>query len=257
MNMNKISISLGCSSLLLILTSLLEARDLNNLFSSANSHYTQQEYVKAAEIYEEIVAEGVESAEVYFNLGNAYFKSGELGKAILFYERAKRIDPDDEDVNFNLNLAYRETIDKIEPLPRVFYEEWWENFVVTYPLNRRAVVLLILVWMLSVSVAVYVLMGRPLLKKISFIASLCFLISSSFLAVIMWKQVRSLEQHRSAIILNSSVYVKSSPDEDASNVFMLHEGTRIDVLDSLSEWSKVRIANGNIGWMRTVNFEQI
>ena len=73
----------------------------------------------------------------------------------------------------------------------------------------------------------------------------------------MWKQVRSLEQQRSAVILNSSVYVKSSPDEDASNVFMLHEGTRIDVLDSLSEWSKVRIANGNVGWMKTLSFEQI
>jgi tetratricopeptide (TPR) repeat protein len=250
------ALSIG-SLILFLCIAQVSAKDLQVLYRTANLHYTQQEYVKAAEVYEEILAEGVESSEVYFNLGNAYFKSGELGRSILYYERARKLDPDDEDINFNLKLAYRETIDKIESLPMVFYEEWWKNFVENYPLNRRAVVLLSLVWLFSISSGVYVLVKRPAYKKFTFILSLLFLFSASATALVMWKQLRSYDQNRSAIILNPSVYVKSSPDEDASNAFMLHEGTRIELIDSLSEWSKIRIANGNVGWMRTESFEQI
>ena len=167
------------------------------------------------------------------------------------------MNPDDEDINFNLNLAYRETIDKIEPVPQVFYEEWWDNFVTSYPVNRRAVILLALIWVFCIAAISYVLAGRPFLKKISFIVAAVFFFVSSMTGIVLWKQLSSIEQNRAAIILNPSVYVKSSPDDEGSNVFMLHEGTKVDVLDSLQNWSKIKIANGNVGWLRTGDFEQI
>jgi tetratricopeptide (TPR) repeat protein len=228
-----------------------------SLFSSANLHYTEQEFSEAINLYEIILTKGGATCEVYFNLANSYYKSSELGKAILNYERAKRLNPDDDDINFNLKMANRETIDKIEPIPQVFYEQWWDAFVVGKPLNYRASTLIILIWLTALVFSAYLLFDRIYFRKISLLLTSVLLISSILMAALTMRQNDYLSKHQSAIILNSNIYVKSSPDVNSSNLFMLHEGTKVDVLDNLNEWKKVRIANGNVGWTNKENLENI
>ncbi len=246
------SISLG---LILIVASCGYAicKDSKSLFQEANTHYSQQEYATAIKLWEDIITNGDQTSEVYYNLGNAYYKIGEIGKAVVNYERAKKLDPEDEDIDYNLKLAYKETIDKIEPLPKVFYKEWWESMVVSTSIDHRAILFVTLLWVTLVIFIVYKFTAVVIVKKALFFVLIISLLTSITLGYLTYVQNLHLSQHREAIIINTSVYVKGSPDEDAQNVFMLHEGTKVEVLDAISDWRKIKIANGNVGW--TMNSE--
>jgi len=233
------------------------SEDNDTLFSMANDQYSQQKYGEAISSYKQIILGGNATFEVFFNIGNAYYKTGELGQAILNYERAKRLSPTDEDVNFNLKMANRETIDKIDPLPKVFYKEWWDGYIVGQSLNTRSIVLILLLWLSVLALSLYVYFRSVTLKKTMFLVSLTFLVFTLFYTVITKKQHTYLNERKAAIILDVSIYIKSSPDSESSNLFMLHEGTKLDILDELNEWYKVRIANGNIGWTTKESIEVI
>jgi tetratricopeptide (TPR) repeat protein len=186
---------------------------------------------------------------VYYNLGNAYFKAGNFAKAILNYERARKLNPDDEDITFNLKLASLKVVDKIETVPVIFYKRWIEQLSSFFNADTWATLLIMLVWVLFIVIAIY-FMGRTVaIKKISFlfIIILCLLTFSTGIIAARSHARSSIDQQ--AIIMSSSVYVKSSPTEKGNDLFILHEGTKVDVLDELNEWSKIKIANGSIGWV--------
>lgn len=231
--------------------------DVEELFAQANKLYLDQSYEKSAETYEKLIASGKIAPEVYFNLGNAYYKAGNIAPAILNYERAKNLRPSDPDILYNLRMANLATIDKIEPVPQLFYEKWWYDFVNEGSMNKRAVIGVLLFWIAFALSAIYLFSKSVSVKKLSFYGAMMFVLAGTFTCYLTYLQNRHLNNHMAAVIFSSSAYAKSSPDEKSANLFLLHAGTRIEVLDELSGWKKIRIANGNEGWIESGAIEII
>ncbi|MBL0342591.1 MAG: tetratricopeptide repeat protein [Bacteroidetes bacterium] len=254
--------NLTCSSFLMLFLAVLmttasySATELE-LFNQANKYYMDQSYEKAAETYEKLIASKKVSAEVYYNLGNSYYKAGNIASAILNLERAQRLKPSDPDIQYNLRMANLNTIDKIEPVPQVFYERWWVNYVNEGSVSSRAILVVIFLWMALGLAAIYLFSGRVFIRKVMFFSTLLVLTVAFFTWFLVYQQKKHLNDHRAAIIFTESVYVKSSPDDKSSNLFMLHSGTRIEVLDELKGWKKIRIANGSEGWVVANSIEII
>jgi tetratricopeptide (TPR) repeat protein len=233
------------------------AQSPESLFEKGNKHYMDQAYSEAAAAYEQVIASGKVSAEVYFNLGNAHYKMGNLAQAILSYERARRLSPSDPDILYNLRMANLNTIDKIEPLPQLFYERWWHDFVTNGSVTIRSAWALGLLWMALGVFAVYLFTFHVALRKAAFFSSILLCAAALFTWYLTHMQHRFLNNKKDAVIFTESAYVKSSPDEKSANLFLLHSGTRIEVLDNLQGWRKIRIANGNEGWIDTDALEVI
>ena len=221
----------------------------DSTFQRANKLYIEKNYDIAIAVYENIIRSGNYTAELYFNLGNACYKTGNYAGAILNYERAKKLNPSDEDIDFNLRLANLNTIDKIEPAPKVFYVKWWNDFVNSSTIKDHTQKGLLFIWISFVVVCLYVLINHTTIKRITFFTAAILLIAGAFTIFLAKKQFQELNEHKSAIIFSSGTYVKSSPDDNSINLFMLHSGTKVDVIDELQNWKRIRIANGNEGWI--------
>lgn len=235
--------------LLLFMHTLCVADPRIELFNRANQFYMNQSYEKAAETYEQLIKSGKAAPEVYYNLGNAYYKTGNISAAILNYERALKFRPSDPDIMYNLRMANLATIDKIEPVPQLFYQKWWDDFVNEGSIRFRAIVVVILFWCALAVAALYLFSNIVILKKTAFYITLALVVSGIFTCYLTYRQNEHLNDHKAAIIFAGSAYAKSSPDEKSANLFLLHSGTRIEVLDELRGWKKIRIANGNEGWI--------
>jgi len=227
------------------------------LYEQANKIYRAGDYEKAVELYEKNVKAGNKSAALYFNLGNAYYKQENYAKAILNYERARKMNPQDDDVLFNLKMANMNTVDKIEPVPQLFYEQWWYSFISIFDVDQWAQIALTFLWLALVFAILYLFAGSIAFRKLWFISTTFTLISFFFLLFVCFSNNKQLNSNRAAIIINASAYIKSSPDDKSTNLFMLHAGTRIEILDQLQNWKKIKIANGNIGWISKEDLEII
>lgn len=240
-----------------IISSGARAQSAAELFKQANDFYLKQNYQQAIEKYNGIIASGVSSFEVYFNLGNAYYRTGNYTLAILNYERAKKLKPDDSDVALNLALANQNTIDKIEPAPKVFYEKWWDNYLAASSTTTRAIIFLVIFWLALISFGLYTYFKAYSVKKTFFFLSFLFAAISVFYFYVTLQQNHLNNSANSALIISQSAYIKSSPDDKGTNLFQLHEGTKITVTGELQGWKKIRIPNGNEGWIRDKDIEQI
>lgn len=236
---------------------VLQTFATDNLFDSANKLYMGQQYEKAAKSYEDLIKLGHSSAEVFYNLGNSYYKTGEFTKAILNYERAKKLKPSDEDILFNIAIANQKTIDKIEQAPKVFYERWWDAYVASSTSGTRSLIGVALIWLATMVGAVYIFTKNYSVKKLTFFSTFILLFAGLFFLIVASNQNSYTQNHKEAIIIPDNVYVKSSPDDKSTNLFMLHTGTKIELKDELQGWKKIRIPNGNEGWLKEQSLEVI
>lgn len=237
--------------MVLIINALVHADERQIRYDEGNKLYQARNFEGAIKKYQEALHAGAALPEVYFNLGNAMYKTGNFTGAILNYERAKRLNPDDEDVVVNLKLANLNTVDKIDPVPQVFYQRWWYSFVNGNTASRWASRGLYLLWISLVLGLIYLFSVNAGLKKINFFGALVLLTGTIFCLYLAHQQDDFVKNNRSAIIMEPSAYIKSSPDDKSVNLFMLHAGTKIEIIDELQGWKKIRIANGNVGWILT------
>lgn len=218
-------------------------------FAKANEKFKADKFDAALDMFHKIEDSGYESAELFYNMGNAYFRLKKVPEAILYYERALRLDPGNEDIEFNLNVANLRTVDKIEPVPRFFLDEWLESIRVSFGSGAWAAIMTIFIWAGFASLAGFLLFWLPTTKKALFaVMAISFIIAG----VSLWF---SISQHTDettrdkAIIFAPNVYVKSSPDEKGTDLFILHEGTKVRLTDAVGDWNEIRLANGNVGWL--------
>ena len=228
---------------------------LTTLFAQANANYAEGNYAEAAEQYQEVLAEQP-SAEVYYNLGNAYFKQGELSQSILAYERALRLKPTMKDAKHNLQFAQTRIVDNIEDTQSFFLSSWLK--AVRNALNQQ-------VWViLSISLFILALVGffffafsRTIwLRKTAFYTSLVALLIS----ICACANAGSLHKRDSlraeAIITQGIVNAKASPDRSGTDLFTIHEGTKVRITDVIGDWCCIHVGN-NIGWMQLAHLERI
>jgi len=228
-----------------------------DVLQKANENYTKEQFKQAIDGYNQILMTNMESPEVYFNLGNAYYKTGQYTLAILNYERAKLLAPDDEDITFNLQVANQKVVDSIQELPGIFVVRWWNSLVNSQTTDTWAVLSVFSFIVFLTMLGFYFFAKTSEVKRITFWSG-CFLIvftifSWSFAA----KQKSRLVDHTYAIVMQPTVTVKSSPSEKGTNLFVVHEGIKVKITDKLGEWVEIRLADGNKGWLLTESVERI
>jgi tetratricopeptide (TPR) repeat protein len=244
--MNKIIIIL---CFLLIVPAALFGFDSNNKFKEANNLYNSGKYKDAAQIYEELLNNGYRESIVYYNLGNAYFRLNKIPHSILNYERARILDPLDDGIVFNLKLANLKIIDKFEPIPKLFFIEWYETFIDYTNSNTWAFLFLIFFCFTFLLLSGFALFAKAEARKKLFRSTVLVLILSIISMFFAFKTYNSENERLNAIIFNPSVYVKSAPDLGATDLFILHEGSKVKILDRVGNWIEIKIENGNVGWI--------
>ncbi|MEM6264379.1 MAG: tetratricopeptide repeat protein [Bacteroidota bacterium] len=245
--------------LLMFTFALLAARgsDGISVFEQANTAYQNQQFEEAIKLYEQVLSSGQESAEVYFNLANAHYRLKNTGESILNYERALQLAPDDEDIAFNLDLAQLRVVDKLEAAPRFFIVEAWENFRQGQSSSGWAWAGVILLWIAAGLGALFVMSGSTGLKRVGFFGGIAALLLGLVSLFISMDQRDQEIDSKMAIIMQPNAYGKSTPTESGTDVFILHEGAKVWLEESLGEWVEVRLIDGKRAWMQTTVLEKI
>jgi Tfp pilus assembly protein PilF len=223
----------------------------------AETAYTSEDYTKAIELYESILKSYGESAEVYYNLGNAYFKVGEIAPSILNYERALLLDPGDGDIRHNLQVAKSRTVDKIEPIGEFFLSKWLKQIQNLGSVDSWAgwgVVCFIL----FIGCLILFFFSKWIhLKKIGFYLGLFLFVIVILSNIFASNQKEELLNRKNAIVFTPTVTIKSSPDNSGTDLFLLREGTKVLIKSTLGDWSEIELEDGNIGWIQSKDIEQI
>lgn len=231
--------------------------DHATLWETANAAYNGGDYAKALSSYEAIAEDGLQSAALYYNMANAYFKQGDTAHAILYYHRALRLDPSDEDVRHNLEYAEQSTKDIIDEIPEFFLTTWMRSLRDMMTGNAWTVLSLLMLALSLVAALVYLLAQRLSMRKMGFylmaVGAVLFVVTTAF-AVSARGVVMSESE---AVIMSSSVSIKSSPDRSSTELFVLHEGTTVETGDEVDGWIEVRIADGRKGWIEKSRLEHI
>ena len=228
-----------------------------DLLLKANEHYSKEEYKQAIDVYNQILVTSMESPEVYFNLGNAYYKTNQFTLAILNYERAKLLAPDDEDVNFNLLVANQKVVDSIQELPGIFVVRWWNALVNSQSTDTWAIISILSFIVFLVLLGFYFFAKTGDVKRVSFWLGCSLLALTIFTWSFAAKQKSNVVNHSSAIVMQPTVTVKSSPSEKGTNLFVIHEGLKVKITDKLGDWIEIRLADGNKGWLLAESVERI
>lgn len=224
-------------------------QDANAWFEQANVAYNMGNYDSARIIYEKVLSTDVESVPLYFNLGNTYYKMHEYPMAIYYYERALKLDPSNEEVQNNLAIANHAIVDKIEPVPQSFVVRGWNNARASFSADQWAWCSIIFFALLLVSLFLFLRSHKVGVRKLGFFAGIIFLLTFALSVIFAAQLKHASEKQDQAIVMAPTVTVKSSPNEASVDLFVLHEGTKVTVLESSNGWSKVRIANGSVGWL--------
>jgi tetratricopeptide (TPR) repeat protein len=209
-------------------------------------------------LYENILANQGESADIYYNLGNSYYKMDNIAKAIVNYEKALVLNPADGDIRFNLELAQSKTVDKVTPMSEIFLVTWMKNLTDLMSEKGWAKMgITTFILMLSM-LALYFFSKKIALKKIGFISAVCLLFICVLANIFASSQKNKAESHGEAIIMAPSVTVKSTPNDGGTDLFILHEGHKVTIKDNtMREWKEIQLEDGNVGWVPTSVIEII
>ena len=244
--------------LTIILMPVLSSAQNDSLLLSANELYANNEFALAAQQYEAVIADnnGV-APEIYYNLGNAYYKLNEIGRAILNYERALLLLPNYADAQHNLELAKLKIVDEIPQDDVFFLKRWTDDLIKVFSSNQWIYLSVGLFVICLVFVLLFLFGASHGTRKTSFYIAFLLLLISIVSFVFSGIRKNQAENRNEAVIMMGVVVVKSSPDKNGTDLFQLHEGTKIGIKSTLGEWVEVEVGNGNIGWLEVACVERI
>ena len=217
-----------------------------DLFTAANAAYQNNNYQLAENLYDSILKTGVSNAALHYNLGNCYFKTNQIGKSILHYEKALTFEPEDEDILHNLKLANTKIADHILTVPELKIVSWWKQFVKTFNSNGWGAFAIGFAWTALAFFALYLFTG---FKTSGMVLGIIFTILSLSSFALRQKVSRCETKPNTAILITASTYVKSAPDQGSTDLFVIHEGIKVQVKDRVSNWCKIRLSDGKAGWV--------
>ncbi|MDZ7292439.1 MAG: SH3 domain-containing protein [candidate division KSB1 bacterium] len=256
----RLSISVCCllfAVCFLLFVVSANADEAASLFHQANQQYEAGNYKQAAETYEKILAAGKANWQLYYNLGNAYYKQRQIGKAILNYERARRLNRNNEDILFNLDLANLSVADRIPAMPRSLAVVWLDKAIHLFTLAHAAILALIFWVLFFIGAIIWLLARREFARKFGrglfWSCGAVWLIFALLFAILAYERATVHE----AIVLAPRVVVRSSPAEDATEMFILHEGVKVRLQESSGDWRRIKLADGKVGWLEAKTIEGI
>ncbi len=227
-----------------------QSEELKRVFDEANHLYLEQKYETAIVQYESIIHNGDESGEVYFNIGNAYYKLGKIQYAILNYERAKKIMPNDEDLQFNLQLANVQVTDKVDAVPELIVYRWMDALLTLFSLPAMAWMMYVL-FLLALGAFSFFLFAHTYLQRryslwIGLVSTILLIFGIASFLIRSYRE----ENMEYAIVTADVANIKAAPDNSGNDVFVIHRGLKVQVLDDVNNWRKIRLADGKIGWIQ-------
>lgn len=236
--------------LICVLSSSVSFGDqISNVMQKANELYKNNQYQLAIDEYNKLVRQGYEGTSLYYNLGNAHYRLGKVGFAILYYEKALKFSPSDEDVKHNLALAKLNLVDKVDELPPFFIFNIWEGLLASFSVSGWTIIIYIIFILLLLAVIAYFFSRSVTQQRISFFTGIGILVllflSISLLAVKMNKEFNI----KNGIIVETSVIVKSAPDNASKDEFSIHEGLKVRLEDKVDDWVKISLSDGKVGWI--------
>ena len=229
----------------------------DTLFKQANEFYSQKNYDSAIVCYQQLIDNGYQDAILYYNLGNAYFKDDQIGNAILWYERALRLSPNNKDIQYNLAFANQQTIDNIEPIPSFFLKTWMLAIQNLFSAKNWAIISIVLCAALVCFILLIFLISNYRLRMTFFLFA-CLCLTTIIVSIVFaGLQTRHVNRTDEGIIIQSNVTLKSTPDNSGTDLFTVHEGTKVKITDNAGEWIEVQFSNGSKGWMLGEDLETI
>lgn len=237
--------------LIAVSSKTVAAQDINNqLWEKANAAYLSQNYQEAVDGYEQILRTGHESAKLYFNLANACYKTGRTNLAILYFERAKLLDPNNDDIDFNLAFVNQHVVTKLEPLPQPFFVRWRASILNMHSTDTWAAISISAFILFLLLAGFFIFSKVVMVRRISFISGIVFLVLSIFTFSFAGKQKKKISQRNSAIVFCPRVTVKSAPTATSTDLFLIYEGVKVELTDSIGTWKEIKLADGNEGWLQ-------
>ena len=225
--------------------------------AEADSAYVRGQYQQAIAQYEALLKQGA-SADLYYNLGNAYYRTENIPEAVLNYERAILLSPGDRDIRFNLQIARSKTFDKIVPESEMFFVTWYRSLVSMMSVDAWARTALVALALTIILLLVYLFSERIWLRKAGFFGGVALLVLFVGANIFAWQQKKDLLNRKGAIIFAPAVTVKSTPAANGTDLFILHEGTKVVITDgSMKEWKEIRLADGKEGWIESKHIRVI
>ncbi|MDR2912629.1 MAG: SH3 domain-containing protein [Alistipes sp.] len=226
-------------------------KDNNTLWEEANEAYYAGNFASASALYDEIEQRGEVSAKLFYNKAGTLFKMGKIGESILYYSKAQRLAPGDGDIAHNLAIANTYTRNRIEPVPEFFLKHWLRDISSIMSGNAWAGISIALLALVLAGTLLHLLPLGPVMRKTGFYGGLTSLLLFVFAFSFAWRDRNETTHPTGGIVTNVSAAVKSSPDSTGTDLFLLYEGDRVEVLDAMNGWSEVAVANGNRGWIRS------
>jgi tetratricopeptide (TPR) repeat protein len=239
------------------LLSQVKAAATDNLLQQANEAYAAGDFQTAAGLYEELLKTNGASATVYYNLGNSYYKLNKTALSILNFERALLLEPGNGDIRFNLEIAKLKAVDRIEQVGDFFLTEWFrdiQNLLSTDAWSKFSIFCFI---SLIICLFFFFFSRRIFLKKLGFFLAMGLLVCVIFGNCFAYNQKKKLTHRTAAIIFSPTTTIKSSPDNSGTDLFILHEGTKVRIKQNVSGWNEIETTDGNVGWIRSSEIEVI
>jgi tetratricopeptide (TPR) repeat protein len=244
-------------SITLFISFVAVSQTADELFDTANNLYQSEKYTEALQVYSSIEKKGLISDDLFFNMGNSYYKLNKVAPSIYYFEKALKLNPSNEDAAINLAFAKRMTIDVIEELPKTFLQRLSANFIEKLPYDTWALIAVIASFLAALLFLLYYFSYSSNKKLFYFnisIFAVFILVLSVFFA---FHNYNIIQKNRAAIIFVAKVEIKNAPSTSSEEVFELHEGTKVMVLDELDNWKKIKIADGKVGWIYADDLKEI
>ena len=235
----------------------VNAQEADALMENANNLFVDGKFQEAVVAYENILELGYESSDLYYNMGNAYYKQNVISQAILNYEKALLLAPNNDDIKYNLELCNRLVVDQIEVLPVFFITSWIKSIRNLFSSDFWAIISIITFGIALFFISTYLYSKGMSFKKISFWLGFILVIVSSISFIFSNQQKQKIVSENTAIVMTPSVVVKSSPDASGTDLFVIHEGTKVTINDKLSEWNEIKLSDGSKGWLKKENLQVI
>lgn len=226
-------------------------------FELANRAYKSGDYEKAINLYQTSLQKGEESPVVYFNLGNCYYRTGKIGKAILYYERAALLSPNDEDINYNLSIARVHTIDKIDTTPQFFVFNWFERFTDTFSSGAWMKIMIMIAFVIAVFGIIYMYYRNLQVRRYLALGIMSLFPVLLLCSVFMYARYHEERDNNYAVVTVISTVIKNAPNTTSNDAFVVHEGLKMKIEDTVDEWVKVRLEDGKVGWANINDLEII
>ena len=244
-------------SIALLFSLVAVSQTANNLFSKANNLYQTGKYTEAIELYSIIEKQELISDDLFFNLGNCYYKLNKVAPSIYYYEKALKINPANEDASINLAFAKRMTIDVIEDLPKTFLQRFSASVIQKLPFDTWAIIAVLASILASILFLLYHFSFSSRKKLFYFNTSIFAVFVLAISVFFAFQNYKTVQKDRTAIIFVAKVEIKNAPSTSSEEVFELHEGTKVIVLDALDNWRKIKIADGKVGWIYADDLKEI